>query len=156
MLATLTTQATEMLTMLFVALVGYALLRASQWINAHTKNAYVRAVVERLDGAVMDAVKEAEQTTVKAVREAAADGSISAAEAATIKADVAARVRDLLGQRGVDALTRVIDPKALEAMIHAKIEAAVLDLKPQPVLAQETTTVATGDAVTTTITASEK
>jgi hypothetical protein len=124
-------QIAQWLAPLLMALIGLGIAKLTQLINAKVKNEYLKGVLTRLDDAVLTAVKAAEQVLVLAIREANADGKITAEEAAQIKAKVMEEVKSHLGMKGIGELAGVLGlgGEALDKLLGSKIEAAVLDLK---------------------------
>lgn len=125
----LTMKAVELLAPVLLALLSWLSVKAIQWIGARIQNEYLKGALERLNAAVADAVKELEQTTVRALKEAAKDGKITREEAQKIKLDAIASVKDYLGQKGVAAIARVVGREAFEKMVQSKIEAYLHDVK---------------------------
>lgn len=121
----------EMLAPAVVAFLGWASIRLANWLKAKTKNEYLSGALVRLNDAVFSAVKEVEQTVVGAIRRAKADGKITDEEKAEIKAKAIAAVKSYLGAKGLLELAKVLglDGAALDALIGAKIEGAVHDMK---------------------------
>lgn len=122
-------QAIDALSPILLALLSLLAALAARWVNAHVSNLYLRGALLRLDDAVYAVVRELHQTLVPELRAAAKDGSISTAEAAKLQAIAAEKLRSYLGAKGVAELERVFDRAAIEKIIAAKIEAAVLETK---------------------------
>jgi hypothetical protein len=105
---------------------------ASAWLAAlirtKVKNEFVKGVMLRLDDAVFAAVKEVEQVIVARLKEASADGTITAQERAAVKSAAIASVKEQLGQQGLMAVSKAIGD-GLDAVLGAKVEAAVHDIK---------------------------
>jgi hypothetical protein len=112
-----------------LALLTYGCLVATRWLRARTESEYLQGVLDRLDEAVVDVVAELEQTLVADLRAAGADGKIDAGEIAAIRERATAGVLDYLGPKGLKMAERVLDREALERVITAKIERAVLEMK---------------------------
>lgn len=141
-LTTIVARAAEILLPVFFGLLSLAAFRASRWLAARLKHEALRHAVERLEDAVLDAVKAQEQVVMSGLRRAAADGRIDPAELGAVKAEAIATIRSYLGTRGLDELRAIVGDEALEAMIRTKLEAAVLDAKTYS--AKPTTTTVTG------------
>lgn len=124
-------QLVQALIPLAIAIGTWALYAASNWLQAHAKNEYQRGVIARLTEAVYTIVQETQQTTVGALKAAAKDGKIDAAEAADIKSGAIARVRGYLGKRGIAEMERVFDREMVDKIIAAHIEASVAEMKPR-------------------------
>jgi len=124
-------QLAELLLPVLIAALSWGAVQAAVWLKAKTKSAYLCGMIDRINDAVMTAVKAAEQVTVAALREASADGEITEEEKAAIKAKVLAEVKSHLGAKGLTEIGKIlgISDGALSALLGSKIEAAVLDLK---------------------------
>ncbi len=122
-------QAIDVLQPLLLLILTWVSVVVANWLRARVKNEYAQGALLRLEDAVLTVVKELEQTITADLREAASDGKIDSDEAKKILVTAVDRVKAYLGKRGVADLKSIADTAALEAMIEAKIEAAVLDLK---------------------------
>lgn len=125
-------QLVQALIPLAIAIGTWALYAASNWLQAHAKNAYQRGVLIRLTDAVYTIVRETQQTTVEALKEAAKDGKIDVAEAEDIKSGAVARVRGYLGKRGISELESIFDREMVDKVIASHIEASVAEMKKAP------------------------
>lgn len=105
--------------------------RAVTLINARVKNEWLKGALVRLDDAVLAVVRELQQTTVDAIKEAAKDGKITDEERARIKDLALASVKSHLGAKGLGELAKVLglDDGSLGKLISSKIEAAVYAMK---------------------------
>ncbi len=114
-----------------IAGLGWVGKKVADLIQAHVKNAYLRGTLIRLDYAAVNAVKEVEQTTAKAAREAAADGKISEQDVDRIKAAALSSAKAYLGKKGLGEVLGVLGLGEAEAhqVIGGRIESAVHDLK---------------------------
>lgn len=108
-----------------VALVAYCV----QFLRAQTHSVYAQSAFVRLNDATHAAVREIHQTLRDQVVAATADGKITAEEAHALREAAVRNVKAYLGKQGLDGLKRVVDPEAFEALIRAKVEAALVDLK---------------------------
>lgn len=130
-----------------LGLLAWAAKKLADYVNAHVANKYVAGVLERLDWAVVNAVKTAEQTVASSVR--AADGSLTKEAARTAKATAVQVAKAYLGPVGLQTLFDVlgVSPGEGDLLIGHRVEAAVHDLGvPSPV---QTMTVNAGVAMTT-------
>jgi hypothetical protein len=120
-----------------------ALAAGVRWLSAHTQSEYLRQALVRLNDTVATAVKDVQQRTVDAIRKDAPDGKISPEQAAKIKADAIAIVKDQLGAKGLTQLATVlgISGGAIDALLGSRIEAAVHDLKEDSAAARPFSTV---------------
>lgn len=114
---------------ILIGLVSWAGFEARRWIRQRMMNEHAEGALLRLVDAVETTVKETQQTTVKQIRKAAEDGHITPEEAERIRVDAVKRVREYLGRNGVTHLEKVFDKDQIDAVIRAKIEAAVHDVK---------------------------
>ena len=118
---------TQFLLPLVLAGVSWLIVKATSWFQAQTKNAYLGGVIGRLGVFVDTTVRALEQTIVQELKDANADGVLSAAEAAKIKADALGQLKSLLGAKGLKELVSVlgIDPSGIDRFLSDHIEAAV-------------------------------
>ena len=122
-------QLVQALIPLVIAIASWALYAASNWLQAHAKTEYQRGVLARLTEAVSTIVSETQQTTVEALKAAAADGKITAEEAAELKDGAISRVRGYLGKRGLKELETVFDREMIVKVIAYTIEAEIAQMK---------------------------
>ena len=115
---------------LFAALT-WAGARMAAYIRRAVDNEYLRGVLVRLDEAVINAVKDLQQTVVDELKATTADGKISDAEKKRLKDAAMANVRSYLGVKGIGVLAEVLGLSggALDRFLGSKIEAAVHDLR---------------------------
>jgi hypothetical protein len=108
--------------------------KLASWIAAQELNEYLKGVLVRLDDAVLSVVKDLQQTTVDAIKEANADGKITAEEREQIGAAALASLKAYLGAPGLALLMRVLGLSGgeLDAVLKTKLEAAVHDLRKAP------------------------
>lgn len=83
--------------------------------------------INLLNGAVVDVVKKLNQTTVEGLKAAAADGKLTSEEITTIGKTARIDIITIIGPAGLAALRDAYGD--LDALITAKIEAAVSDVK---------------------------
>ena len=125
-----------------VAAMGIAWLgrRVGELIQAKVSNETLQGVLIRLDGAVVTAVKDLQQTVVDEAKAAAEDGRISREECRRIKGKAIRQVKSFLGPKGLRELVEVLGLGELNAedFIGSKVEASVLDLKRANALAVPT------------------
>lgn len=122
-------QAIYVLAPLLMALLSWGSLRLASLIQAHVRNAYAQGALLRLNDAVSTVVTQLAQTEVEALKAKAADGKLSAEDAAELRDKAVAQVRGYLGKNGVAALQKVFDTDAIQKVIEAKVEAAVAEGK---------------------------
>jgi hypothetical protein len=130
LLASIIPQALDLLTPVFLAVIGWLSFQAAGWIRAHTKNAQVQGILLRLDDAVATAVGSLEQTVVVAAKSAAADGQLTKADGAAVKAAALAEIKSHLGPKGIAELQAIlgIKPDGLDSFLSSRIEASVLQM----------------------------
>jgi hypothetical protein len=114
-----------------MAALAWAGVKIATWINAKTKNEYLKGVLLRLNDAVLAAVRETEQTVVTQLKAAAADGKLTDDEKRDVKRAAFESVKAHFGSKGVAEVGQVLglSEDALEKMIGARLEAAVHDMK---------------------------
>lgn len=108
-----------------MALVTWLLVRGTQWLQAHTKNAYMQGVLGRLGLFVTTTVQQLEQTIVADLK--ATDGKWTPEVAAKVKADALAQVKQLMGKTGLVELEKVLGIQTgdVEKFLGDAIESAV-------------------------------
>jgi hypothetical protein len=113
--------------------VTWVAAKLSQWINARVRNEYLRAVLLRLDDAVLGVVREVHQVTVDALKAATVDGKLPPGARESVKQAALGAIKSHLGARGITEVARVLGLNAdgVDRLIGTKIEAAVHDLKTQ-------------------------
>lgn len=123
--------ALQVLSPVLVAGLTWLAARLAALIRVRVANEYLRGVLLRLGDATLTATKELQQTVVDEIKAASADGKISADERRRIKAAAIANVKSHLGPKGVAEFGRILGlaDSALDALIAAKVEAAVHDLR---------------------------
>jgi hypothetical protein len=111
----------------FIAALAWLSMKASNLINANTKNAYLRGVMLRLNDATMTAVREVQQVYVSTLR----SGPLTADQAQKAKGAAVDSLKSHLGAHGLVELSKVLglDGTAVERLLGAKVEAAVSELK---------------------------
>lgn len=87
------------------------------------------AILQRAYAEIGDAVREVEQTYVRAIREAAADGKLTAAERDIARDKAIQIAKSNLGKRGLERLGRMLGVD-VDGWIGTKLEAAVDARKP--------------------------
>jgi hypothetical protein len=112
-----------------LAAITYASAWLARYLRARTQGEYWSGVIDRLEEATQDVVAELEQTTVRGIREANADGKLTPTEAREVREQAVAKVLEYVGPKGRATAERIMDREALEAIVRAKIEHAVLELQ---------------------------
>lgn len=117
---------------LLIALLSWVAVYAANLIKAKVANTYLQGVLVRLDDAVYTAVKMVTQTYVDAIKEASADGTLTADEKMAAKQKAIDAVKDYLGAKGLATIAQVLGltGSAVDSFLGAKIEAAVATTKP--------------------------
>lgn len=120
----------DILTPLLVAALTYASARAVAFINTKVKNENFKAALLKVDEAVVTTVKALQQTTVASLKDATRDGVFTAEEAAKVKAEAMQLVLSQLGSlEAIGKQLGMAEAERIRAMIDAKIEAAVYDMR---------------------------
>lgn len=121
----------EVLSPVLMAALTWVAAKVAQLISAKVKNEWVRGVLARLDDAVLNAVREVEQSVVAEIKAARADGKLTADERARVKAQAIESIRSHLGVKGLGELGRVLglEDGCLEKLLSTRVEAAVHDLR---------------------------
>lgn len=117
-----------------VAVLTWGANEVRKLIAAKVHNEQLAGALTRLNDAVFAAVKEVEQTTAAALREANADGKITEEEKKQIKEAAITAAKSYLGPKGIGELVKVMGfngdaDERIAALVSGKIEAAVHDIK---------------------------
>lgn len=129
-LAGLFTMSLQFLLPPLVGVLTVGAARLTTFIHGKVKNEYLEGVLLRLDDAVLTVVKDLEQTIVREIKRASADGKIPVEERRRIKDMALAKLKSYLGPKGLQLLVKVLglSGSALDAFLVSKIEAAVHDV----------------------------
>jgi hypothetical protein len=127
--AELAVKIVEILSPIFLALISYLVVIATRWLQAKTDDAYLKGVLDLINVAVLESVKELNQTTVANIKKASEDGTITEVEAAAIKQKAIDHVKGYLGLKGLRRARAVLGSDALDQLVRTKIEAVLHDLK---------------------------
>jgi hypothetical protein len=129
----------EQLLQVLVPVVGTVLTAAITWggaklvtfIQAKTKNEFLKGALVRLEQAVQTAVLEVQQTYVEYVKAASADGKLTFEEAREAKARAILAAKTYLGRKGLLELAKVLGftDGALDLFLGGKVEAMVAGVK---------------------------
>lgn len=99
---------------------------------AATKNAEVKAVLERLGDASAKAVRDVSATVIPQIEKAAADGKFTAEECAQLKTAAVDKVTSLIGTVTLKSFGDTLGygtPEQMAERIKTEIEKAVSDMK---------------------------
>lgn len=132
LLAPLLPELLNILGVLVAGLIGLAAKKLSDLLKAKVDNQLLEGALLRLNEAVGSAVLEVEQTVVKVLKEALADGALSEEEKARVKAAAVDKAKALLGEKGLDQILKVLGLKSPDELLAAKVEAAVASLRSLP------------------------
>lgn len=132
------------------------LLKLNSYLRAKVGLSSVDFATAKLDSVIPAIVAEADATIVAGLRDANADGKITADEARAVMDAVIAKVKQQLGAAGFDELKQHlgVDADALLAMIRSRIEASVDARKRElsgPVVATATATTPDGASATVSV-----
>ena len=111
-----------------------ALLLLSRWVASKTSVSLLQDAATRLGLACRTAVAEVQQTYVDALKEASADGKLTAEERKAAKDKALVTAKALLGVKGLRLLAKAFGlvNGGLESMLASSIEATVAELPPGP------------------------
>lgn len=103
-------------------------------LGSKLKSDKARTVALHVSEVAGEVVLELQQTMAEGMKAAAADGRITAEEAAELKELAVARVKRHIGEKGKADLLKVFgfDEKQLEAFIATKVEAGVVQARTKP------------------------
>lgn len=101
--------------------------KVNSWLESKSHMAAFQCANERLMAVVENAVLSIEQTLVKELRAASADGSISQAEYAHIKASAISLVKEVLGKEGMVEIMGCLKlpENSVNSLISMFIESAI-------------------------------
>jgi hypothetical protein len=121
----------ELLSPVLLAALTWASAKLAQLIRAKVQNESLKGVLVRLDDAVFTAVKDVQQSVVKHIKSASADGKLTDDEKKQIKERALVAVKAHLGTKGLAEIAKVLGHEggALEGLLASKVEAAVHDLR---------------------------
>ena len=121
----------EILSPFLLAALTWVAAKLAQLIRAKVDNEYLKGVLVRLDDAEFTAVKDVQQTVVKAAKAASSDGKLTPDEKKQIKENAIASLKSHLGMKGLSELAVVLglESAAVESLLSSKVEAAVHDLR---------------------------
>jgi hypothetical protein len=116
-----------------MAAITWVAAKLAQLLSARVKNEYLRGVLVRLDDAVVSVVREVNQVTVEAIKNASVDGRLPQGARDAIKNAAMNTVKAHLGAKGLTELAQVLglDSPAVDRLIGTRIEATVHSLKAQ-------------------------
>ena len=120
---------------LFLVALSWLSFQLSELITARARNERVLAMLERLDDAVFTAVREVEQVLVIPLKRASASGTLGMADRGAASANAAQAARACFGAKSwldLGATLGLSSPE-LERALGARVEAAVYELRGQPV-----------------------
>lgn len=90
----------DMLAPVLMALVTWGTKELTAYLQSKTKNEHLRGAFGRLDDAILVGVKHTNQTLVRSIRKANADGKLTDDEKDAIKAETWRAVKDQFGGFG--------------------------------------------------------
>ena len=114
----------NVLTYLFIALIGGALVFIIRWLNKEIKNDFVSSVLDEIERAVNDAVKYVNQTYVDDLKERHLFTDQSKEEALNMAIEVAIKG---LSKRALTYINKNYD--SIQGLLETKIEAAIKNFK---------------------------
>jgi ABC-type xylose transport system permease subunit len=105
-----------------VTLAGTLIAQGVLWLKAHTKNASIKGIEERLGNLALTVVQETEQTVVSTL-----PSSPTASDYLHAKQAALASLRLHLGTNGIDEIKKVMgwDDTSLELVLESYIESKV-------------------------------
>lgn len=114
----------NVLTYLFIALIGGALAFIIRWLNKEIKNDFASSVLDEIERAVNDAVKYVNQTYVDDLKERHLFTDSSKEEALNMAIEAAIKG---LSKRALAYIYKNYD--SIQDLLETKIEAAIKNLK---------------------------
>jgi hypothetical protein len=106
-------------------------IRAAQLAAAKIKTEHVARVLFLVDNVVLTAAREMQQVLVDKLKATSRDGSLTAEQGAEAKQDALDSAKAQLGPHGLADIGTVLglDPRRVDHMLGARIEAAVHRIK---------------------------
>lgn len=105
----------------------------ARFVRGRTRSGAVQDAILRLNDAAYAVVAQMAQGTAGSLKAAAADGKLTPDEIQAIKLEAYNAVISYIGHSGRMELIDLFGSSAMETMIKAKLEQAVLDMKSTPV-----------------------
>lgn len=116
---------------LLATVLGYVGVQLNAYLQQKIKNESLRNALSMAAEMALSAVKETAQVYAGALKDAAADGKLTAVEGKEARDKAMAALKRNLGKKGMAELERVLghDNAGLESFLVGQLEAAVTDLK---------------------------
>ena len=116
--------AVDVLEPVILALIGLGAAYLSTWLRAKTANEQVDGITRRLVAAAEVAVRDTEQTLVRALKAGAADGKLSREDARAASAAALETLTDLAGPKGIATANAVLGDSEtwLVSLIEAEVD----------------------------------
>ena len=114
----------NVLTYLFIALIGGALTFIIRWLNKEIKNDFVSSVLDEIERAVNDAVRYVNQTYVDDLKEINSFTDLDKKNALNMAIEVAIKG---LSKRALTYINKNYD--SIQDLLETKIEAAIKNFK---------------------------
>lgn len=110
-----------------LSLLAWLLGAAARYFGQKTKNEYANNAINRLDDALIAAVREVYQTYVSQIKKGRADGKLSSEEKAAAKDLAIDKAKSFLGKKGLKAVAKVLGlpVEGLDAMFNSRTESAL-------------------------------
>lgn len=119
-----------------VALIGFLGVKLTAYVHAHTKNALVTGMIDRLTHEVNVAVTAIEQTMAAALK-AKNGGVLTVQDAEALKAkEIAMITSSLGGDKWIAEAQKILGADNIKAYLGSLIDAEVLKLAPAPAAAK--------------------
>lgn len=114
-----------------LAVLTWAGLKLKNYLAAKGMNEYLKGVLQRLDDAVVDAVKGVYQAYVEPLK---AEGGLSDENKAKAKAKAIEYLKSFIGEKGLKELAKVLGAEGdeLDKALGNKVEAALPSVKADP------------------------
>jgi hypothetical protein len=122
----------EALLPVLLAALSFASVQTTLWLRQKIKHDQARGAAERLSDVVYTVVSDLAQTTAGKLKEASADGKLSAEDAKMLLNSAVDRTFDLLGDVFAVRKALSLDERQLALLIESKVEEAIGFTKPYP------------------------
>ena len=123
----------ELLGPVLLAGLSWLSVKAAQLISVKVMNEQLKAVLLRLDDAVLAAVREAQQVFVDKLKAASADGALTPDQRTQAKQAAIDSAKSQLGATGLAEVGKTfgLESTAVDKLLSTRVEAAVHHLKVQ-------------------------
>lgn len=121
-------KAFEIFSPVLLLIISWISLELRRMISQKIRNDSTRLFLLYLDDSIFHAVQEVEQTIVKQIREANADGKITVEEKQKIKQTALDSVKNHIGPKGIETIAKELGALDVDKFLSTRIESTVFSL----------------------------